>query len=83
MSTFDMRPTEQDSAVPYIIYSDPNALYEEITYRLEYYNKELERLREEQNRITLLRDVLGAAQNAFDKQQNSSFDSKYQRLHPE
>jgi hypothetical protein len=54
---------------PPVIHSEPNALYEETCRRLEHYNKQIEKLNFELKNLTLMRDVLVAAQNAFDKRQ--------------
>jgi hypothetical protein len=51
-----------------VIHSEPKALYEEICQRLEHYNAQIEKLDAELKRLTLMRNVLAVAQNAFDKQ---------------
>jgi hypothetical protein len=50
-----------------VIHSEPKALYEEICQRLEHYNAQIDKLEMELSRFTLMRNVLAAAQNAFDK----------------
>lgn len=53
-----------------VIHSEPDALYEETCRRLEHYNAQIEKLNTELKKLTLMRDVLAAAQNAFDKEHN-------------
>jgi hypothetical protein len=57
------------SNTPPVIHSEPNALYEETCRRLEHYNTQIEKLNTELKMLTLMRDVLAAAQNAFDREQ--------------
>lgn len=54
---------------PPVIHSEPNALYEETCRRLEHYNSQIEKLNLELKKLILMRDVLAAAQNAFDRQE--------------
>jgi DNA topoisomerase VI subunit B len=50
-----------------VIHSEPNDLYEETCRRLEHYNLQIEKMSLELKKLTLMRDVLAAAQNAFDR----------------
>lgn len=49
--------------------TEPNALYEEIAHRLEHYNSLIEKLNTELKKLTLMRNVLAAAQDIFNEQQ--------------
>jgi DNA topoisomerase VI subunit B len=50
-----------------VIHTEPDTLYEETCRRLEHYNTQIEKLNTELKKLTLMRDVLAAAQNAFDR----------------
>lgn len=63
----DVAQTIVGTTAPPVIHSEPNALYEEICHRLERYNSQIEKLNAELDKFTLMRDVLAAAQNAFDR----------------
>lgn len=55
-----------------VIHSEPNDLYDEVCRRLEHYNAQMEKLDKELCKLRIMRDVLAAAQNAFDKQEEPS-----------
>lgn len=52
---------------PPVIHSEPNSLYEEISFRLEHYNTQIEKLNAELKKFTLMRNVLADARDAFDR----------------
>lgn len=64
----DNSETQTGMKNPYVMYEEPNQLYEEIKCRLEHYNKELEALEFRVNQVRLMRDVLVQAHGAFDRE---------------
>lgn len=58
------------------MHSEPNDLYEETCRRLEHYNSQIDKLSAELKKLTLMRNVLAAAQNAFDNDRHDKPSSE-------